>query len=112
MFGMKGIFVSANGLIQVHYGPLVLYTLTFFYTLTSPNIHQSARIRSRMSSIMGLIRSEQSELPAFELENLFCLTVYNVVISTKFSVIVCDRTISDVFNYGLNRTGKTAVICP
>ena len=52
-------------------------------TLASTNIHQSApnlvrmymTIRSRMKSIMELIRPEQFELSALELENLLYLTL-------------------------------------
>ena len=55
----------------------------FVYTLSSTNIDQSAPnlvriyviIRSRMSSIMDLIRPELFELSALELENLPYLTL-------------------------------------
>ena len=56
------------------------------YTLASTNINQSApnlvhmymTIRSRMSSIMELIRPELFELSAPELENLPCLTLFTL----------------------------------
>ena len=58
----------------------------FVYTLSSTNINQSAPnlvkmyviIRSRMNSIMDLIRSELSELSALELENLPYLTLFTL----------------------------------
>ena len=58
----------------------------FVYTLASTNIDQSApnlvkmymTIRSRMSSIMDLIRSELTKLSTLELENLPYLTVYSL----------------------------------
>ena len=58
----------------------------FVYTLASTNIDQSApnlvkmymTIRSRMSSIMDLIRPELSELSALELENLPYLTLFTL----------------------------------
>ena len=55
----------------------------FVYTLSSTNIDQSAPnlyaiIRSRMSSIMDLIRPELFELSVLELENLPYLTVYTL----------------------------------
>ena len=58
----------------------------FVYTLASTNIDQSApnlvkmylTIRSRMSSIMDLIRPEMSELFAFEFENLPYLTLFTL----------------------------------
>ena len=56
-------------------------------TLASTNINQSApnlvkmymTIRSRMSSIMELIRLELSELSALKLENLAYLTLFSLV---------------------------------
>ena len=56
------------------------------FTLASTNINQSApnlvhmymTIRSRISSIMELIRSELFELSALELENLPCLTLFTL----------------------------------
>ena len=58
----------------------------FVYTLSSTNINQSAPnlvqlyviIRSRMSSIMDLIRPELSELSALELENLPYLNLFKI----------------------------------
>ena len=58
----------------------------FVYTPASTNIDQSASnlvimymtIRSRMSSIMDLIRPEVSELSTLELENFLCLTLFTL----------------------------------
>ena len=58
----------------------------FVYTLVSTNIDQSApnlvkmymTLRSRMSSIMDLIRLELSELSALEFENLPYLTLFTL----------------------------------
>ena len=58
----------------------------FIYTLASTNIDQSTpnfvkayvAIRSRMSSIMDLIGPELFKLPALELENLPCLTLFKI----------------------------------
>ena len=58
----------------------------FVYTLVSTNIDQSTRnlvkmymtIRSRMSSIMDVIRSELSELSTLELENFPYLTLFTL----------------------------------
>ena len=58
----------------------------FVYTLSSTNIDQSVPnlvnmyviIRSRMSSIMNLIRPELSKLSALELENLPYLTLFTL----------------------------------
>ena len=58
----------------------------FVYTLASTNINQSApnlvkmymTIRSRMSSIMDLIRLKLSVLSALELENLPSLTLFTL----------------------------------
>ena len=58
----------------------------FVYTLASTNINQSApnlvkmymTIRSRMSSIMDLIRPKLSELSALEFENLPYLTLFTL----------------------------------
>ena len=58
----------------------------FVYTLASTNIDQSTPnlvkmyviIRSRMSSIMDLIRPELFELSAFEFENLPYLTLFTL----------------------------------
>ena len=58
----------------------------FVYTLASTNIDQSVpnldkmymTIRSRMSSIMDLIRPELSELSALEFENLPYLTLFTL----------------------------------
>ena len=66
-------------LFALEFGKIAEYD--FVYTLSSTNIDQSAPnvvkmyviIRSRMSSIMDLIRPELSEFSALELENLFTL---------------------------------------
>ena len=58
----------------------------YVYTLASTNIDQSApnlvkmymTIRSRMSSIMDLIKPELSELSALEFENLPYLTLFTL----------------------------------
>ena len=58
----------------------------FDYTLSSTNINQSVpnlvkvymTIRSRMSSIMGLIGPKISELSALKLENLPYLTLFTL----------------------------------
>ena len=58
----------------------------FVYTLASTNIDQSApnsvkmyvSVRSQMSSIMGVIRPELSELSTLELENLPYLTLFTL----------------------------------
>ena len=58
----------------------------FVYTVASTNINQSApnlvkmyiTIRSRMSSIIGLIGPEQFELSALEFENFPCLTFFTL----------------------------------
>ena len=58
----------------------------FVYTLASTNIDQSTPnlvkifviIRSQMSSIMDVIGSELSELPALEFENLPYLTLFTL----------------------------------
>ena len=55
----------------------------FVYTSASTNINQSAlnlvmTIRSRMSSIMDLIRPKLSELSALELKNLPYLTLFTL----------------------------------
>ena len=58
----------------------------FVYTLASTNIDQSATnfvksyvtIRSRMNSIMDLIRAELFEISALEFENLPYLTLFTL----------------------------------
>ena len=71
-------------LFALEFGKIAEYD--FVYTLASTNIDQSAPnlvkmyviIRSRMTSIMDLIRPELSELPALELENLPYLTLFTL----------------------------------
>ena len=68
-------------LLALEFGKIAEYD--FVYSLSSTNIDQSAPnlvkifviIRSRMSSIMDIIRPELSELSALELENLPYLTL-------------------------------------
>ena len=81
------------------------------YTLASTNINQSVQnlvrmyvtTRSRMSSIMDVIRPELSKLSALELENLPYLTLFTISIckyksiSTKFGLNKYDHKISDEF---------------
>ena len=71
-------------LFALEFGKIAEYD--FVYTLSSTNIDQSASnlvkmyvtIRSRMSSIMDLIRPELFELFAIELENLPYLTLFTL----------------------------------
>ena len=75
-------------------------------------------IRSRMSSIMGLIRSEHLELFALEFKKCYislCLrsSFYKYQpVSTKLGQNIYDHKTSNEFDYGSNRTRATAVICP
>ena len=63
----------------------------FVYTLASPNINQSAQnlvkmyvtIRSRMSSIMDLIRAELSELFALEFAKFAIFDFVYILASTN-----------------------------
>ena len=71
-------------LFALEFGKIAEYYIV--YTLSSTNIDQSAPnfvkmyviIRSQMSSIMGLIRPELSELSALELEKLPYLTLFTL----------------------------------
>ena len=71
-------------LFALEFGKIAEYD--FVYTLSSTNIDQSAPnlvkmyviIRSRMNSIMDLIRPELSELSALELGNLPYLTLFTL----------------------------------
>ena len=71
-------------LFALEFGKMAEYD--FFYTLSSTNINQSAPnlvkmyviIRSRMSSIMDLIRTELSQLSALELKNLPYLNLFKI----------------------------------
>ena len=91
----------------------------FVYTLSSPNINQSApnlvkmyvAIRSRMiSSIMNLIRAGLFELFALEFAKIAesdCLhsSIYKCrPMSTKHGHKIYDNEILDEFNYGSNQT--------
>ena len=67
-------------------------------------------IRSQVSSIIGLIRPERSELFALELRNCYislCLhsSIYKYQpFSTKLGQNIYDYRISDEFDYGSNQT--------
>ena len=71
-------------LFALEFGKIAEYD--FVYTLASTNINQSApnlvqmymTIRSRMSLIMEVIRSQLSKLSALELENLPFLTLFTL----------------------------------
>ena len=71
-------------LFALEFGKIAEYD--FVYTLSSTNIDQSAPnlvkvymiIKSRMSSIMDLIRLELFELSALELEKLPYLTLFTL----------------------------------
>ena len=71
-------------LFALEFGKIAEYD--FLYTLSSRNVDQSAPnlvrmyviIRSRMSSVMNLIRPELSELTALELENLPYFTLFTL----------------------------------
>ena len=71
-------------LFALEFGKIAEYD--FVYTLSSTNINQSAPnlvkmyviIRSRMSSIMDLIRPELSDLSALESENVPYLTLFTL----------------------------------
>ena len=71
-------------LFALEFGKIAEYD--FVYTLSSKNINQSAPnlvkmyviIRSRMSSIMDLIKPELSALSALEFENMPYLTLFTL----------------------------------
>ena len=71
-------------LFALEFGKIAEYD--FVYSLSSTNIDQSAPnlvkmyaiIRSRMISIMDIIRPELSKLSALELENLPYLTLFRL----------------------------------
>ena len=71
-------------LFALEFGKIAEYD--FLYTLSSTNINQSEPnliklyviIRSRMSSIIDLIRPELSELSALELENLPYFNLFKI----------------------------------
>ena len=98
----------------------------FVYILASTNIDQSTQtlfkmyvtIRSRMSSIMDVIRPELFELSALELENLPYLTLftlYHVQILTNqyptWPLYIYSHKVSGEFNYRTNRIRTSGVIC-
>ena len=99
----------------------------FVYTLASININQSApnlvkmyvTIRSRMRSIMDLIRPELSELFALEFAKIaesdfvYTIPIYKCrPISTKHGHSIYDDEILDEFDYGSNPTVTSGVFCP
>ena len=75
--------IENQELFALEFGKLLNMTV---YNLASTNINKSApnwvrmhaTIRSRMSSIMGLIRPELPELYALEIENLPYLTLFTL----------------------------------
>ena len=75
-------------------------------------------VRSRMSSIMDLIRPELSELFPLVFAKIAesdCLhhSIYKCrPISTKHGHNICDNEIFDEFDYGSNPTVTSGVICP
>ena len=79
---MKQIKPEHPELFALEFGKITEYD--FVYTLSSTNIDQSTPnlvrmyviIRSQMSLIMNLIRSELYELSALELENLPYLALF------------------------------------
>ena len=98
----------------------------FVYTPASTNIDQSAptlvkmymTIRSRMSSIMNVIKQDLSELSTLEFEYLPYLTCLHssickyLPISTKLGHSIYAHKVSDDFDYGTNRIRTFGVICP
>ena len=70
-------------------------------------------VRSRMSSIMELIRPELSKLSALELENLPYLTLFTLlhlqILTNQYQI---GHKVSIEFDYGTNRNKKSGVICP
>ena len=94
------------------------------YTLASTNINQSApnlvkmymTIRSRMSSIMDLIRPELSELFVLEFAKIDESHFVDTLASTNVDQLepnnIYDNEILDKFDYGSNLTVKNGVICP
>ena len=85
---MRAWMSSIMGQIELEHRELFgkIAESDFVYTLASTNIDQSApkfvnmymTIRSRMSSIMDLIRPELFELSALEFENLPYLTLFTL----------------------------------
>ena len=62
-------------------------------------------IRSRMSSIMGQIEPEHTELLALDFRKFaeYDFVYKYLPINTKLGQNVCDYKISDEFDYGSNR---------
>ena len=74
-------------------------------------------IKSRMSSIMGLIEPEHLELFALELKNCYislCLhsTTLNQSALNLTKIYIYNHKILDEFDYGSNRIRRIGVICP
>ena len=100
----------------------------FVYTPASTNINQSApnlviiylTIRSQMSYIMDLLRTELAKLFALEFAKItesdcFRPSFYKcrpITCSTKHGHNMCDNEILDEFDLGSNQTVTSGVICP
>ena len=96
------------------------------YTVASTKTNQSApklvkmyvTIRSRMSLIMDLIRSELSELFAFEFAKIaesdfvYTLSSTNADQLVPNMVTIYDNEILEEFDYGSDQTVTSGVICP
>ena len=121
---MEQIKLENPELFAVEFGKIA--EADFVYTLASPDMNQSApnlvkmyvAIRSRMSSIMDLIRAGLSELFALEFAKIAesdCLhsSIYKCrPMSTKHGHNIYDDEILDKFNYRSNPTATSGVICP
>ena len=100
---MGQIEVENPELFALEFG--IIAESDFVYTPASTNIDQSApnlvkmymTIRSRMSSIMDVIRPELSELSTLELENFPYLTLVNI---WGLSHSIYAHKVSDEFDYG------------
>ena len=96
------------------------------YTVASTKTNQSApklvkmyvTIRSRMSLIMDLIRSELFELFAFEFAKIaesdfvYTLASTNADQLVPNMVTIYDNEILEEFDYGSDQTVTSGVICP
>ena len=113
------LIMGPIGLEQLELFALELGKIAEFdivYTVASTNINQSVpnfvkmyvTIGSGMSSIMGLIRSEQSKLFALELDKMLYLTLFMFLIASanrhpiiiKLSQNIYHQKISDEFGFG------------
>ena len=98
----------------------------FVYILASTNIDQSTQtlfkmyvtIRSRMSSIMDVIRPELFELSALELEFAIFDFVYTLPcanidqsVPNLATIYIYSHKVSGEFNYRTNRIRTSGVIC-